>query len=116
MTAAEIYARFGAQRFRQAETAMAMAAGKLSGKVISTGSGIVLSQDSLRALRQNGRLFYLARDCSRLSSHGQPLLMGPKAIKDLFNQRDPLYRASCDVQISNNGLITDAMKALLQNF
>ena len=115
MTAAEIYARFGPERFRQMEATAAMAAGKLSGRVIATGSGIVLSKDSLRALRQNGRLIYLMRDCSRLSSQGKPLLMGKDAVQELFVQRDPLYRAACDTEISNNGLITETIKTVLQN-
>ena len=114
MTPAEIIGRFGQKRFRQIETETARETGKLSGKVIATGTGIVLSEDSMDALRQNGHVVYLMRDCDRLSYQGQPLLMGLEAAKELFEQRDPLYRAYSDSQISNNRLMGDVLKELTQ--
>lgn len=50
-----------------------LAAGKLSGKVISTGGGVVVNDDNFDALKQNGMIIFLNRSTSYLPTDGRPL-------------------------------------------
>jgi shikimate kinase len=69
--------------------------------VIATGGGSVLHEGSRNALRQRTTVFYLRstpEDLARRLRHDthRPLLQGAadplKRLRDLFQERDPLYR------------------------
>jgi len=77
----EIFEQEGESGFRRREALIAQQVALLDNHVISTGGGIVLSNDNLRHLRTNGSLVYLSGSIDTLYSHVQdsskrPLLQG----------------------------------------
>lgn len=111
-----IFAQDGEPAFRAFERAAAAACGKQKGAVIATGGGVVLSEDNVRALRQNGRLFFLRRPLEALETVGRPLSTGPAALRRMYAARLPLYRAACDVEIDNTGAPERAVQQILEAF
>ena len=97
----DIFANDGEDFFRQCEHRAATDAGKLSGKVIATGGGIVTRDENLDALRQNGKIFFIERDISLLSRDGRPLSIGSDLSK-MYEKRLPLYKKFADENVNNS--------------
>lgn len=97
----DIFATDGEDFFRQCENRAATDAGKLSGKVIATGGGIVTRDENLDALRQNGKIFFIERDISLLSRDGRPLSIGSDLSK-MYEKRLPLYKKFADENVNNS--------------
>jgi shikimate kinase len=121
---AEIFARFGEEKFRDAESE---ALGQLSGAapaIIVTGGGIVLRPENLRRLRELGSVVSLEaneetlfRRISRRAT--RPLLQteDPRAtMVELLRVREPLYREAADVRVETSRLTHDEVAdAILKN-
>lgn len=107
----EIFARGGEAAFRALEREETAAAGKLSGKILLTGGGVVKDEANYASLRQNGRIYHLVRDLPHLATEGRPLSQsaGPAA---LWAEREPLYARFRDIIIENSGSIRDTAAAI----
>ena len=83
------------------------------GQIISTGGGAVLRAGKCHpALRQNGRLFWLNRDPDCPGSHGRPSAGGHGGkMKQLYQVREPVYRAAADEIIPVTGTPEDYAKS-----
>ena len=92
----------GEAHFRELETQTLEHFGKQSGLVIATGGGCVTRDKNWPLLRQNGRIIWLQRDLSLLSTDGRPLSQANR-LEDLYAKREPLYRKWADHIIDNNG-------------
>lgn len=92
----------GEAHFRELETQTLEHLGKQSGLVIATGGGCVTRDKNWPLLRQNGRIIWLQRDLSLLSTDGRPLSQANR-LEDLYAKREPLYRKWADHIIDNNG-------------
>ena len=110
-----IFASDGEDFFRACEHRAAEAAGKLSGKVIATGGGIVTRSENLDALRQNGKIFFIERDISLLSRDGRPLSQGAD-LSAMYEKRLPLYKQFADFTVNNCGAVTDCAKKIISIF
>jgi shikimate kinase len=93
--------RHGEERFREIEERVVERLARPSELVLATGGGAVLREANRRALGQPGNLVVYLRatpeDLARRLRHDthRPLLQGGDALRrlrDLFRQRDPLYR------------------------
>lgn len=79
----------------------------LAGVVIATGGGAVLREDNRRRLRERGTVIYLfttvEQQLKRVAKdRNRPLLQRPdreQVLRDMFESRDPLYRATADVVV-----------------
>ena len=111
----EIFAREGEAAFRALEREETAAAGKLSGKIILTGGGVVKNPTNYPALHQNGRIYELSRALEKLPSDGRPLSQGTD-LRDLYAQRAPLYARFRDARIDNNGAVADTAAAIWRDF
>ena len=111
----EIFAREGEAAFRALEREETAAAGKLSGKIILTGGGVVKDPANYPALHQNGRIYELSRALEKLPSDGRPLSQGTD-LRDLYAQRAPLYARFRDARIDNNGAVADTAAAIWRDF
>ncbi len=75
--------------------------------VLATGGGAVLSADNRKLLAEHGVVVYLratATDLWQRTRHdrNRPLLQTPDPLarlKDLYDERDPLYRSAADIII-----------------
>ncbi len=101
-TIPEIFAQDGEDAFRRLETQVLADLGKRSGLVIATGGGCVTRADNYPLLHQNGILLRLERELSLLPTDGRPVSQS-RSLSQLYEVRDPLYRAFADITIDNNG-------------
>ena len=97
---AELFARDGEAHFRDLEAQMIDELTQEDGIVLATGGGAVLREASRRALHDRGTVVYLRANPEELAQRtrhdrSRPLLQtsDPRArLRELFRQRDPLYR------------------------
>ncbi len=98
-TPAQIITEDGEAAFRTIESAVIAEAGALTGKVLSTGGGVITREENYAPLVQNGILLFINRDPALLPTEGRPLSSDTEAILRLYEQRLPLYRRFCDFEI-----------------
>jgi len=112
----EIFAEHDEDYFRELETRAIMKAGSLSGVIIATGGGCVLYQRNYPHLRQNGRIYRLIRDLSRLPLYGRPLSTSYERLKEMEREREPYYWMLADISVDNNGENQHALETILRDF
>ena len=105
-TIPEIFAQEGEAAFRSLESQVVREAGRETGRVVSTGGGVVTRRENRAPLRQNGVIVHLTRDLSLLSKKGRPVSQGTD-LGELWAQRAPLYRAFADITVENSGTIQE---------
>ena len=103
-TIPEIFREDGETAFRDLETEVIREFSKETGLIISTGGGAVLRPENVTLLRQNGRLFWLNRDPAALvPTDDRPLADTAEKMKQLYLERETVYRAAADVIINVTG-------------
>lgn len=77
--------------------------------VIATGGSVVYGKDAMRHLRQHGIVVYIRlpyeeieRRLSNLATRGVTLRAG-QTLKDLYDERIPLYEAAADIVFDADG-------------
>ncbi len=101
---AHIFDLEGEEGFRQRESAVLQDLLKLDNIVLATGGGVVLKAENRLLLQENGMVIYLKSSVYDLwqrtrRDQTRPLLQtsNPRAtLQDLFDLRDPIYRAVAD--------------------
>ena len=111
----EIFASDGEDAFRALEREETANAGQETGKILITGGGVVKDERNYASLKQNGRIYHLLRDLSRLSKDGRPLSLSTPP-EELWAEREPLYRRFRDTAVDNNGDISDTAEAVWDEF
>ena len=111
----DIFARDGEAAFRELERRETAEAGKLSGKIILTGGGVVKDPRNYASLRQNGRIYHLTRHLDALPTDGRPLSQETD-LAVMWAQREPLYARFRDAVIDNNGTVEDTAAAIWRDF
>lgn len=112
-TIPEIFATQGEAVFRAIETEVLEEIGKLSGKVIATGGGCVIRAENYPLLHQNGSIFWLVREISKLPTDGRPLSQAT-ALEEMYRIRKPLYDQFADYCIDNSCAPFDATEMILK--
>ncbi len=111
----EIFRTQGEASFRRLETEVAAEMGRLSGKILSAGGGIVKYDRNYPLLHQNGRIYQIVRETSLLSREGRPLSQGAD-LAAMEKERAPLYAAFRDVSIKNSGTPEAAAQEIWRDF
>ena len=111
----EIFAAEGEAAFRALERDVTAEIGKLSGKIILTGGGVVKDRRNYAPLHQNGRIYHLVRDLNTLPTDGRPLSQSTD-LTVLWKEREPLYTAFRDAVIDNNGPVEETAAAIWRDF
>lgn len=119
----EIRARFGSpadiintrgeDEFRKIETEVVREFGRERGLIISTGGGVVVRDENLPLLSQNGRIYLIERDLEKLATSDRPLSVD---VKKLFDARRASYLRFADVRVDNNASPEDASEQILKEF
>lgn len=97
----EIFAQQGEPGFRALETRVLEELCKHSGLIIATGGGCVTQERNYPLLHQNGKVFCLDRDVSRLATDGRPLSQAGQ-LEKMYAVRKPMYDHFADHQIDNH--------------
>ena len=112
LSVTEIFAQFGEEEFRNAETETLGQLGEAGPAIIVTGGGIVLRPENIKMLRALGKVVNLEADENTLFRRiarraTRPLLMtkDPRAtMAELWRVRQPLYRDAADVRVDTSQL------------
>ena len=88
----------GEEVFRQMEQEIAQMLGQKSGVIIATGGGTVTRKENYFPLKQNGVIFYLKRDISKLPKDGRPLSQ-KNDLNELYQRRKTNYEYFADFTI-----------------
>ena len=80
--------------------------------VIATGGGCVSQPRNYPMLHQNGGIFWLKRDISKLPTDGRPLSQ-TNPLDAMFAKRAPMYAAFADHAVSNDGSAEETVAAIL---
>ena len=111
----DLFREDGEPAFRDLESEIIRDLSKQGGQVISTGGGAVLRPENVAALRQNGRLFWLNRDPDALvPTDDRPLADTEAKMKQLYIEREPVYRAAADEIIPVTGTPETTAAQILQ--
>lgn len=102
----------GEQAFRRKETQVIREAGKLSGKILSTGGGCVTIPENYPLLHQNGVIIWLEREIKELAQEGRPL-SEREDLSVMYERRKPCYERFADLRITNNGSLDEAAGKIL---
>ena len=112
-TIPEIFAQDGEETFRNWETQILSDLGKRSGLIIATGGGCVTRERNYPLLHQNGTIIWLQRDIANLPTDGRPLSQIGK-LEEMYQMREPKYRAFADYIMDNNGSILETVSNILE--
>jgi len=108
-----IFSDSGEEYFRAVEKEVLKDVGKLTGKVISTGGGVVKNEDNYYPLKSNGVIFWIKRDLEKLVTDNRPLSKDLETVKKLYGERKNSYAAFRDYEIDNNGDIASAVQGVI---
>lgn len=111
----EIFASGGEAAFRALERDETASAGKLSGKIILTGGGVIKDPRNYAPLHQNGRMYHLIRDLNALPTEGRPLSQGAD-LAAMWAERAPLYARFRDAVTENSGTVDETAAAIWRDF
>ena len=111
----EIFAANGEKYFRDIETEAVKETAKQSGIVIATGGGAVLRQENVKALRQNGVIFFLNRPIEDIiPTSDRPLSSDIDALKKRFDERYDIYKSTGDFEIAIDGNVENAVNKIME--
>lgn len=100
MEITDIFATRGESIFRDIESEAIAEIAKRTCLVIATGGGAILRDENVKALKQNGRLFFLDRPLEKLiPTSSRPLASDTEAIKARYSERYHRYLAVSDERI-----------------
>ncbi len=100
MPISEIFKKRGEAHFRLLESEVIKEISALTGVIIATGGGAVLRSENVRALKKNGRIYFIDRPPHALiPTVDRPLASTEDAIARRYKERYPIYTASADVRI-----------------
>ena len=108
-----VFAEQGEGYFRDVETEVCRAVGKLSGTIIATGGGAILREENVNALKQNAVVIFLDRPLNALATQGRPLSKNGN-VENLYRQRLPIYRAVCDYTVETDDDPAVTIKRILE--
>lgn len=111
----EIFAAEGEDAFRALEREVTAEVGKLFGKIILTGGGVVKDERNYAPLHQNGRIYHLLQDLNALPTDGRPLSQGAD-LAAMWKERAPLYARFRDALVENSGTVEDTAAAIWRDF
>lgn len=114
----EIFARSGEAGFRKIESMVSLELAKQTNTIIGTGGGTIKNKANMDYLRLNGLVFFIDRDLDKLISNdpNRPLSKNPEAIKELHQQRYPLYQAYSNVVVYNNDSLQSCIDDILASY
>ena len=104
----DIFAHYGEQAFRNAETNMLIELSREQGSIVSTGGGLVLRDVNREIMRNTGVIVLLDRPLEEIMGdiklNRRPLLAqkGLGEVERLYHERIDLYRKAADATLDNS--------------
>lgn len=115
-TIKELIAEKGEKYFRDLESEVISDISKESGRIIATGGGAVLREENVRALKRNGKVFFLNAELSRLvATDDRPLSNTREKLEKLYSERIDIYKATADLIVPDMKTATAEAEYILAN-
>lgn len=112
-----IFAENGEGFFREIEKKIVFDISKDTGKVIATGGGVVLNEENIDILKENGRVYFIDRPLELLiSTDDRPLSSNRADLEKRYTERYSLYKNSADVIIDGSGTVEDVAERIEADF
>lgn len=110
-TIPEIFKEFGENYFRVLETTCLNEVSKQSGKIVSCGGGIVLSNENVKRMKESGKIILLEAKPETIyerikNDKNRPLLAGKMSmdyIAQMKRERKDIYDKSKDFKVDTDG-------------
>lgn len=100
----KIFEREGESGFRDKESRIVSRFAKETGQIISCGGGVILREENIRNLRQNGCLVFLDRPVLDIEpTADRPLSSNREDLKKRYEERYPIYCKAADQRILVEG-------------
>ncbi len=114
----DIFAEVGNEGFRALEAAaVARVSSENQGAVIATGGGAILRDDNVRALKRNGRIYFLNRPIENIvPTADRPLALDRAALEARFRERCGRYLSTCDREIRTVESVEETAKMISEDF
>lgn len=105
----------GEKAFRDIESMIVYNESIKGGRIISTGGGVILREENMHYLKQNGIIVFIDRDLSLLiPTNSRPLSNNKIDLEKRYNERTDLYNNYSDLTIKNNNDINDSINDILR--
>jgi shikimate kinase len=96
----EYFKLYGEAQFRAREREAVRDVCSVGGAVIATGGGAVLSEENVKNLKRNGKIYFLDRPLeSLLPTSDRPLASSREDIEKRFRERYEIYKGVSDVRV-----------------
>ena len=116
-TIAEYFKTHSEKEFRDIESFVTAEISKKNGVIISTGGGCILRSENVRALRSNGRLYFIDRSLKNLiPTDSRPLASKISDIERLYGTRYSIYTSVCDARIDGDLTPTEESNLIREEF
>ena len=117
MSIPSYFERFGEEKFRRIESLVVGKVSAQNNQIIATGGGVILKNENVRRLKQNGLLYFIDRDLELLCpTDNRPLSSNKEALKKRYEERYPIYKTSCDVAIDGNGTVEQVAEKIFKEW
>lgn len=111
----KIFEKLGEGEFRRLEREQTALYGALSGKIITTGGGVVKDGRNYPSLHQNGRIYHILRDTKLLAREERPLSLFAD-MEAMHAERLPLYESFRDAAAGNSGAPGETAREIWRDF
>lgn len=118
MDTAQLYAAFGEQAFRDAETRLLQKLINATPGIISTGGGVCLREENRKLMRNHGLIVLIDRPVDDIMldirAEKRPYLAqkGRDELERLYYERMPIYKGAADVVMDNGNGFHNGLAAL----
>ena len=98
----ELISTKGEEYFRDIESEVIRDISSKGGRIIATGGGAILREENVRALKQNGKLFFIDADIKRLTAtDDRPLSNTKDKLLNLYSDRINIYKSVADIIVDD---------------
>ena len=116
MKIVEYINKFKEENFRKVESEIIKEVSSNNHLVISTGGGAILRDENVINLKSNGKIFFINRSLELLKpSSDRPLTNDLESLTKKYNERLPIYKATCDYEINGDTEFDVRIKDILAN-
>ena len=112
----QIFEDSGEEYFRALERQFVEEVCTRQGLVVSTGGGAVLNERNVFFMKANGTCYLITRDVDKLATKNRPLSPDKESARRLYEERKPIYFATADVVVDNDGDIESAVERVISDF
>lgn len=112
MEITDIFAKYGEEYFRNAESAVIHDISQTGGCIIATGGGAVLREKNISALKSNGKVYFIDKPLEELMpTDDRPLASSAEAIRKRYSERYAIYCAAADEITAASGDFSSTLAA-----